>query len=128
MPPGTGLPNEGAVVSFAGFGFTSNDDNEPLPSLQIGSQTVISQDECINYFPHLRTHGISHQHFCAINTENYTSICGGDQGNGLYMEWVGGVNILAGVSSAIRVANCSAHYPALHTRANEYTDWIGSFL
>lgn len=128
MPPGTGLPQVGTTVHFAGFGFTSNDIEDPLPALQIGAQTVLDQNLCIGYYPHIQTQGTASQHFCAVNTVARTSICGGDQGNGLFLEWLGGNNILLGISSANRVANCSAYYPALHTRADQYTEWIGSFL
>lgn len=126
IPGNSGLPAQGTLMSFVGFGFTSN-ENATLPSLQIGSQIALSQSECAAYFPHLNTFGILNQHFCATNTVTRASICGGDQGNGLWLNWLNS-KVLLGVSSSNRVANCSAHYPTLHTRIDQYTSWIASFL
>lgn len=78
---GSNLPTPGSVGQISGFGFNSSEENNAVPLvIQIASQTVLTQQECIQAYPHLAIHHVENFHFCAINQIERSNICAGDQG------------------------------------------------
>lgn len=102
----------GASCVVSGWGRQAASGTLPT-TLQAGSMSVISNDQCIEVWGATRIQGA---HICASDPN--VSACGGDNGGPLVC---GGK--LAGVFSWGE-ATCSPQYPSVFIRVSSYYDWI----
>lgn len=113
------LPNEGDIGLIAAFAMI-NAKGPISERLQHGLQTVMTDAQCENVYPHL--HGIVNHYFCA--SDEKFNVCGGAQGAGLAVRRNGKPQLAGILSFGSIWDDCSKKTPAGFIRISEYVDWI----
>ncbi|XP_055842592.1 uncharacterized protein LOC129909543 [Episyrphus balteatus] len=111
---------------IAGWGVTNNGSEASI--LQYADVPVISFDDCRKIYTLLN---ITHKHICAGGGQNLINTCKGDSGGPLFnygiYNWDVWRFIQFGVISA-GTGVCGSNEPGIHSKIEEYLDWITSNL
>lgn len=73
-----------------------------------------------------RAHLVTRSHYCAIDDENFSSLCVGDLGSGFVLS-IDGKYSIVGVASVI-TNMCNNKFPAIYTYVAPYIDWINGII
>jgi len=110
-------PATGDVLTTVGFGFTAANSTGASSDPYAAAQVVADPCEFENF-------ELAATHFCAIDEDESTWVCPGDNGAGAYTEGATTAeNILVGIVSRV-LTGCSSAQLTGYTLVGLYTQWI----